>query len=81
MIVKQYELDGRLEGITANGVEIVDGELVFYNFVYDDGGVIREFPMKKGTNLTISGTIKSHGEYNGIQQTYIERVKVKSINN
>ncbi len=34
--------------------------------------------MKAGDTITITGTVKEHGEYRGVKQTEIQRVKVKA---
>lgn len=60
------------------------GDGCIYNMQDAEGNVIQWFTNKtpvelcvgEGSEFTISGSVKEHGEYNGVRQTVITRAKV-----
>lgn len=59
-----------------------EGEMnFFYNFVDKDGNILvwkttKDLDIAEGTEITIKGTIKSHDEYKGVEQTKLVRCKI-----
>lgn len=53
--------------------------LTFKTGEIGDFGCPVEIGIRRGDKICISGTVKDHGEYKGIKQTVLQRVKVKSL--
>lgn len=42
-------------------------------------GCLVEIGIRRGDKISISGTVKDHGEYKGTKQTVLQRVRVKAL--
>ena len=68
--------------IGVNGYESEFGYTNIYRFVSESGNVVKWFTttdqeLRYGDKVVLTGTVKKHGEYQGVQETILTRCKVE----
>lgn len=78
VVVKLAFYDGAYGRTYVETYATPDGALLVWKgkgtFFTDEDGAYR--CLKLGEHVTVTGTIKSHGNYNGEPQTYVQRCRV-----